>query len=116
MGACLRLATGNRSVRLDRILRDQICAVLLNSKSRSWKEQVPFNIRRKVLDQAGGCEVCGGRDEGKRLALDHCHETGVVRGMLCQRCNTAIGQMRDDPSLLRRAAAYLEQFTQHIDL
>lgn len=43
-----------------------------------------------------------------QVHADHCHQTGNPRGILCQRCNTSIGQFNDDPTLLRRAAAYLE--------
>ena len=42
-----------------------------------------------------------------RLAVDHDHETGRIRGLLCSACNVAIGKMKDDPALLRRAAFYL---------
>ena len=45
---------------------------------------------------------------GMRLAVDHCHRTGAVRGLLCSFCNRSIGGMMDDPELLRRAADYLE--------
>lgn len=41
------------------------------------------------------------------LHIDHRHETGRLRGLLCQRCNTAVGNMDDDPARLRRAADYL---------
>jgi hypothetical protein len=65
--------------------------------------------------QGGVCAVCG-RDEpnahgrtGKQfaLAVDHCHATGKVRGLLCQKCNRAIGLLGDDPVLMRRAISYL---------
>lgn len=65
--------------------------------------------------QGGVCAVCG-KDEpaehgrtGKqfRLAVDHCHETGAVRGLLCQKCNRAIGLFGDDPILIRKAISYL---------
>lgn len=68
-----------------------------------------------LLDQGGVCAVCG-KDEpnehgrtGKkfRLSVDHCHETGSIRGLLCQRCNRAIGLLGDDPTLMRKAISYL---------
>jgi hypothetical protein len=65
--------------------------------------------------QGGKCLICG-RPEWKTdnvktrmLAVDHDHETGQVRGLLCGRCNTSIGQFDDDPELLIRAAEYLYQ-------
>ena len=42
------------------------------------------------------------------IYTDHDHETGIVRGILCGACNTAIGQMKDDANRLRLAARYLE--------
>ncbi|MGS1095849.1 endonuclease VII domain-containing protein [Aquamicrobium terrae] len=65
--------------------------------------------------QGGGCAIChakvtGLKERGRRersLHVDHCHETGRVRGILCHRCNFGLGHFRDDPELLERAAAYL---------
>lgn len=60
--------------------------------------------------QGGGCRICG-RDsnpDSKSLAVDHCHTTGRVRGILCGPCNKALGLMSDNPELLRLAADYLE--------
>lgn len=57
----------------------------------------------------GLCDVCAQPDGTyKRLAIDHCHHTGAFRGLLCGRCNKAIGLMSDEPERLRRAAGYLE--------
>jgi hypothetical protein len=59
--------------------------------------------------QEGLCALCGEPPKfGKRLHIDHSHETGRVRGLLCLQCNAGLGQLRDDPALLRRAIAYLE--------
>jgi hypothetical protein len=61
-------------------------------------------------DQFGACAVCGGiNPSGHHLAVDHCHDTGRVRGLLCHACNAGMGKLRDDPALLRRAATYLEK-------
>ena len=43
------------------------------------------------------------------LHLDHCHETGAIRGILCLSCNQALGKFREDPALLEAAARYLRQ-------
>lgn len=60
--------------------------------------------------QGGLCALCGKPNPGKRkLAVDHCHATGVVRALLCSPCNTGLGYFRDDVSLLRAAAGYLEK-------
>lgn len=42
--------------------------------------------------------------------VDHCHETGEVRGLLCHRCNKALGGFRDDPEVIKRAYQYLTKF------
>jgi Recombination endonuclease VII len=56
--------------------------------------------------QMGFCAICG-RNERHRLHVDHDHETGVVRGLLCGKCNKAIGLLDDEPRLLRSAEDYL---------
>lgn len=57
--------------------------------------------------QDGLCAICKGPPGARRLAVDHDHETGEVRGLLCPNCNRGIGNFRDDPSLLRAAIEYL---------
>jgi hypothetical protein len=60
--------------------------------------------------QKAVCAICGEKDPvGKRLAIDHDHETGRVRGLLCTRCNPGLGYFCDAPERLRRAAEYLEK-------
>ena len=59
--------------------------------------------------QGGKCKVCREPEKtNARLAVDHCHTTGRVRGLLCKSCNWGIGLLKDDAKLLRRAAGYLE--------
>ena len=61
------------------------------------------------------CAICGRpersvfRGATKRLAVDHCHATGKVRGLLCAHCNQAIGRLDDNPELIRKAADYVER-------
>lgn len=44
------------------------------------------------------------------MNLDHCHETGVVRGLLCHNCNRGLGLLQDNPTYLRQAANYVEKY------
>ena len=59
--------------------------------------------------QNGVCAVCAEPPRGRRkfLAVDHDHETGLVRGLLCTTCNVGLGALRDSPELLRAALTYL---------
>jgi hypothetical protein len=61
-----------------------------------------------VLAQLGMCRICG-TSEGVELHVDHDHRTKKVRGLLCGKCNKAIGLLNDDPDLLMAAKLYLEQ-------
>lgn len=63
-----------------------------------------------LVSQRGLCAICREPQEGNRqMAVDHNHETGKVRGLLCDRCNRGIGLLRDSPLVLRAAVDYLEQ-------
>jgi len=65
--------------------------------------------------QGGVCKLCSKPETRvnpqtggvSRLAVDHCHKTGVVRGLLCLDCNTGLGKFGDDPTLLLKAVEYL---------
>lgn len=61
-------------------------------------------VERLLASQGGTCAICR---VAPAVHVDHDHETGVVRGMLCFRCNAALGQFDDAPATLRRAARYL---------
>lgn len=65
-----------------------------------------------MLDsQNGVCAICEQPEPvpGRRLAVDHCHTTDIVRGLLCSTCNWLIGSAKDRPQTLRAAADYLEE-------
>lgn len=64
------------------------------------------------IKQKGKCAICGKhQSELKRsLAVDHCHKTGRVRGLLCRNCNTAIGMLNEDIENLRCAILYLNEY------
>jgi hypothetical protein len=72
----------------------------------AWYEQ-------QLEKQNGVCAICH-KPENKtingkllRLAVDHCHDTGLVRGLLCQACNRGIGCFSHDTGVLQSAIAYL---------
>ncbi|MFF3441734.1 endonuclease VII domain-containing protein [Streptosporangium sp. NPDC002721] len=55
------------------------------------------------------CATCSAPDERGALNVDHCHDTGKVRGLLCGNCNRAIGLFNHNPAALKSAAEYLEK-------
>src|SRR5262249_52903505 len=68
----------------------------------------PADYAAMLKRQGGRCAICRERP-GHRLYVDHCHVTGRVRGLLCIRCNFAVGLFKDRPDLLRAGAVYLER-------
>lgn len=65
-----------------------------------------------VKVQGNLCKLCQCPlfDEPRKPVIDHCHKTGEVRGVIHNRCNVAIGMLKDDPTLVKRALEYLEAF------
>ena len=107
-----------------------LCRGCASAKSRVWRETAltknervarakNYHLRRTfgitldqynemLAEQDGTCKVCHKVDTTD-LAVDHCHSTGKVRGLLCGPCNRALGLAYDDPKLLRALAEYLEE-------
>lgn len=84
---------------------------------RDFKLRRKFNITTEdynnmFVEQKGKCLICNKHQSelDKRLAIDHNHETGVVRGLLCCKCNTGIGMLSDDIGIVRKAVEYLEKY------
>jgi hypothetical protein len=59
--------------------------------------------------QGGSCKICKTHESNlkRKLFVDHCHTTGSVRGLLCQSCNTMIGNAKDNILVLQAAINYL---------
>lgn len=88
-------------------------------KAAYWKDPAKYRLRAQaaryglksadvtaMLEAQGGlCAVCG---EERPLQVDHCHATGVVRALLCNLCNSALGYAKEDASRLRALADYAE--------
>lgn len=97
-----------------------ICRACANKASRDSRSKRAEHYRQKERERVAlalygltpeqlaalgdSCHLCGAPAKN----IDHCHDTGKVRGLLCTQCNTALGLFKDDPALLRRAADYVE--------
>lgn len=66
------------------------------------------DYERMLLEQGGACAICGGTATGT-LHVDHDHNTGAVRGLLCRDCNRGLGCLKDNLDALRQAIKYLEK-------
>lgn len=95
-------------------------------KSKEWRDNnkeyrahkrleyyygITIDIYNKLYDLQGGkCAICGKHQSelDKRLYVDHDHDTKTVRGLLCQKCNSALGMFNDRLDLVRKAVVYLE--------
>lgn len=62
-----------------------------------------------LAEQQGVCAICKTAPAEIKLAVDHCHETLAIRGLLCMKCNTLLGFVKDSVPILQRAITYLQQ-------
>lgn len=62
---------------------------------------------RLSLNQNNQCKICSNTNN---LVVDHCHKTGLVRGVICKRCNTGLGHLGDNIEGLTKALQYLKDF------
>jgi hypothetical protein len=105
----------NRAERFYSSARAKKCADCLKANRRATARRrhvsttygLTLEDHDRLLDfQANACAIC----EGERpyaLNVDHDHDTGLVRGLLCRRCNKLLRDVRDDARLLENAVAYL---------
>lgn len=74
-----------------------------------------IDYQRMKDEQGGKCLICRLEFESQfKTHIDHCHETGLVRGLLCHACNSGLGMFKDDPSRMRAAADYIEFFRKNL--
>ena len=83
------------------------------ASSRNTKLKKAFNITHEdylvlLANQGGVCAICKQEELSRHLAVDHCHTTGQVRGLLCTKCNNGLGNFNDSPELLQQAIGYLK--------
>lgn len=86
----------------------------LRWRKSAWKQQGINITTEKYLEmhkeQQASCAICGVKEDtlSKSLFVDHCHETGEIRGLLCYKCNTGIGNLDDNIEILEKAIIYLK--------
>ena len=99
------------------------CKACDEAKNREYveKNRMKLNLKRYgitleqydeiVIEQAGRCAICLTAEvNGKgRFHVDHDHETGLIRGLLCNHCNWMLGHARDNTEIMRSAIRYLEK-------
>ena len=97
---------------------DYCALVVKNRKMLATHYGITLEEWQSMYDkQRGMCYICRGigfhmkECESCPLVIDHCHDTGLVRGLLCHNCNRALGLLQDDVSALHRAIEYLEGAT-----
>jgi|WetSurMetagenome_2_1015567.scaffolds.fasta_scaffold06167_8 hypothetical protein len=106
--------------------RRNYCNKCRTNKARNWRYKNPDKLRAMELKrhyhitvieynnllvkQGGKCAICGTIDPSPKnyFCVDHNHITGVVRGLLCPRCNVAIGYFLDNYKNCQKAARYLK--------
>ena len=90
--------------------REKLGAEHVKNRQLQWWYGIGIEEFNEMLKEQGGQCVCGatkGRSNAEALHVDHDHNTGLIRGLLCHRCNRAIGLV-DDPASLRALADYIE--------
>ncbi len=83
-------------------------------RARNYRRKYGITIDdydRMFQEQNGCCALCGRKDAGTNrlahFAVDHCHETGKIRGLLCYPCNVALGTLGDSPQSIEKVLTYL---------
>ena len=107
--ACKPCHSKQEKIRRDNRTPEQVESRVLATRKYSLRENYGISLDdydSMVMEQNNKCKIC--LDVMKRPCVDHCHVTGDVRGLLCRPCNSGIGQLKDDPEILRIGANYIE--------
>jgi hypothetical protein len=95
-----------------RIPRDQLAERERRTQLKMRYGTTPEEYEAMERAQDGVCAICYRPNPGRRMAVDHDHRTGRVRGLLCDPCNLGIGKLGDNSDRLRAAAMYLDRYAE----
>jgi hypothetical protein len=101
---CKACKRSRYSTRYNKTYRDNRLKKLYNLNSGEY--EIMF------ANQNGKCKICNSSNTGrgdKWLVVDHCHESGKIRGLLCNTCNRALGLFKDNIQTLEKALFYLNE-------
>lgn len=95
----------------------EYCKTCRNERMIDKRYNLKPGQKQAILEKQNGvCGICknpetsGYREMERRdLAIDHCHKTGTIRGLLCTNCNNGIGRFKDSIELLKNAVIYLQR-------
>jgi len=105
-----------------------VCKICSNEASNQWKKdnkeknqisRQKSKLKRKygmtleqyeamVEEQKGVCYICKSENPNRKLSVDHCHKTGKIRKLLCDKCNMTLGLINDSQELLKQFIFYLK--------
>jgi hypothetical protein len=86
----------------------------MDGRARAYGTDL-LSVYQTYQDQEGRCKICSvelefsGDEIARSIHMDHCHVRGVFRGVLCRRCNSTLGYVNEDVSVLRAMVDYLEK-------
>ena len=92
--------------------REKLLAAAANNSLKRKYGIGLADYERMLREQRGGCAICSEPPREERLAVDHCHSTGAVRGLLCNRCNWFMGKVDASDDTYVALLQYLERSRQ----
>jgi len=86
----------------------RLSSILSRFRPLGLTKEKYFELQKQ---QNNECKICGRKpkEEERALAVDHCHKTNKIRGLLCSFCNRLLGLSYDNPEILLKAVAYLKE-------
>lgn len=84
------------------------CKKCQQETTRAWRYNISIHEMNSLLDRITHCEICSTEFTTNRKVIDHCHKDNHVRGILCDSCNTTLGQLEKTPDMLEKMTYYLK--------